>query len=405
MLVTSRPETPIRHGFQRMEKSAHHGFVLHNVSPEVTNRDIQVFLEHRLSNVALECCLSSDWPGQRILALMLQHAQGLFIWAETACRYIGEEALLAEERLNVLMDRGSSIVAGPERYLDQIYNAILGASVIKNCSEQEQETVYRHLRLILGTIIVLFSPLSAKALGELLAFPTLRISQTVAKLHSVLDVPVDQAQPMRLHHDSFRNFLVDEKRCEDQRLLVTAREAHGRLATGCIKVMLSTLKEDVCGHGLPGVTLSDVGGDLMDECLPEQTRYACLYWVSHVVQSGQRLSENGEVHKFLRKHVLHWIEAMGWMGKTSEAINAMAQLEEMTKVIFSALIVSPGAMFFVLETNIRSGRKVCGLPCCCLRGEAVSDVCKIWHRKGTTADICFSCAVYALGEYRTSAVW
>ncbi|KAM0703971.1 hypothetical protein Q7P35_008977 [Cladosporium inversicolor] len=331
ILVTSRPETPIRHGFQRMEKGAHHGFVLHKISPEVTNRDIQVFLEHRLSNIAFECCLSSDWPGRQILALMVQHAQGLFIWAETACRYIGEEALLAEGRLNVLMDRGSGVVAGPERHLDQIYNAILAASVLKNCSEHEQEMVYSHLRLILGTIIVLFSTLSAKALGELLAFPTLKISQTVAKLHSVLDIPDDPAQPMRLHHDSFRNFLVDEKRCEDQRLLVTAREAHGRLATGCIKVMVSTLKEDVCGQGWPGVTLSDVGGDLMNECLPGQTQYACLYWVSHVVQSGQQLIDNDEVHNFLQEHILYWIEAMGWMSKISEAIKALASLEVISK--------------------------------------------------------------------------
>jgi hypothetical protein len=336
LLVTSRPETPIRHGFSRMEKGAHYGFVLHNISPEFTDRDIQVFLKHRLSNIALECCLSSDWPGWQILAVMVQCAQGLFIWAETACKYIGEEALLAEERLGFLLDCDSGAVTEPERHLDQIYATILGASIPKHCSEHEQEVIYGHLRLILGSIIVLPSTLSTKALGEVLDIPTSRVSQTVAKLHSILDVPDDQAQPMRLHHDSFRNFLVDERRCEDKRLLVTVREAHARLATGCIKVMLSTLKEDVCGQRLPGVTLSDVGGDLINECLPEQAQYACLYWVSHVVQSGQQLIDDDEVHKFLQEHILHWIEAMGWMDKTSETIKALAALEVISKVRLTA---------------------------------------------------------------------
>jgi hypothetical protein len=332
ILVTSRPELPIRHGFRRMGKSAHHDFVLHNISPEVTDRDIQVFLKYKLSEIALECCLPSDWPSRQILALMVQHAQGLFIWAETACRFIGEEALLAEERLDFLMDRGSGIVAGPERHLDQIYTAILNASVPRSCSGHEQEMVYSHLRLVLGAITVLFSTLSAKALGELLDVSTLKVLQTIAKLHSILDVPDNIISPLRLHHDSFRHFLVDERRCKDHQLVVSVREAHASVATGCIKVMRSTLREDICSQRAPGVLLSDIDEDLVKGCLSEQIRYACLYWVSHLARSEQRMTDDGDVHDFLRNHILHWIETMSWMGKISEAINAIASLEVMTKV-------------------------------------------------------------------------
>jgi hypothetical protein len=312
--------------------------------------------------------------------------------------------LLAEERLGLLLNCDSGIVTEPERHLDQIYATILGASIPKHCSEHDQEVVYGHLTLILGSITVLFSTLSIKALGELLAVPTLRVSQTVAKLHSILDIPDDQAQPIRLHHDSFRNFLVDKKRCEDKRLLVTVRRAHARLATGCIKVMSSTLREDVCSQKAPGALLSDVGSDLVKDCLPEQTQYACLYWISHVVQSGQRLTDNDETHEFLRKHILHWIEAMSWMGKTPEAIEGMATLESMTKVIFSALAEPPGATISVLQSNMRLGRQVCESPCRCLRYEAVPDVREIWHREGTDADVCLGWAVYAHKECPASAI-
>ena len=32
------------------------------------------------------------------------------------------------------------------------------------------------------------------------------------------------------------------------------------------------------------------------------------------------------------EHTLHWVEAMSWMGKISEAIDAMALLESFTQV-------------------------------------------------------------------------
>jgi hypothetical protein len=44
------------------------------------------------------------------------------------------------------------------------------------------------------------------------------------------------------------------------------------------------------------------------------------------------MTDDGDVHDFLRNHILHWIETMSWMGKISEAINAIASLEVMTKV-------------------------------------------------------------------------
>jgi hypothetical protein len=43
---------------------------------------------------------------------------------------------------------------------------------------------------------------------------------------------------------------------------------------------------------------------------------------------------------------------MSWMGKTSEAIEAMASLEMMTKVSLLALMVSPSAMLSVPETDM-----------------------------------------------------
>jgi hypothetical protein len=332
ILVTSRPETPIRHGFKHMSESTHHGFILHDISSAIINRDIQVFLEHRFSEIAAGCYFPDDWPGAWVLGCMVEFAGGLFIWAETACKFVEEYMDLAEERLYDLMNCSTDILPEPQRQLDRIYTTVLSASVPKNCSQPEQQRIYNNLRLSLGAITTLFSTLSAGALSQMLDVSTKDLLRIFSRLHSILDVSEDSARPLRLHHDSFRDFLSDNTRCQDSRLFVNKEEAHARLVTRCIKVMSSTLKEDVCGQGIPGVLVSDVNISHVQQCLPPEAQYACLYWVRHLVSSGQRLLDDGDVHQFLHEHALHWMEAMSWMRKTSEAIDAMTMLEPITEV-------------------------------------------------------------------------
>lgn len=111
ILVTGRPETPIRHGFREMQAGAHQGFVLHSIPSEVSDRDIRVFLQYHLRNIATMRGLHDDWPGEQATALMVKHAQGLFIWAETARRFItkAKNQKSAERRVRLLLEPGSDL--------------------------------------------------------------------------------------------------------------------------------------------------------------------------------------------------------------------------------------------------------------------------------------------------------
>jgi hypothetical protein len=44
------------------------------------------------------------------------------------------------------------------------------------------------------------------------------------------------------------------------------------------------------------------------------------------------------VHRFLREHLLHWVEALGWIGESSEGIRAIASLASMVNVSY---VLSP----------------------------------------------------------------
>ena len=86
-------------------------------------------------------------------------------------------------------------------------------------------------------------------------------------------------------------------------------------------------------------SLPHVGSKSEDITVPspdplEGRRYACVYWVQHFCQacsqldlqrSGAQLYD--QVYQFLQSHLLHWLEALSLIGKTSEGILAIFSLE------------------------------------------------------------------------------
>jgi len=96
--------------------------------------------------------------------------------------------------------------------------------------------------------------------------------------------------------------------------------------------MSKFLKQDVCDVGRPGALVADVESSQMEQCLPSEVQYACLYWIQHLQKSGAQLSENDQVHQFLQVHILHWLEALSWMGRLSEGIHAITSLESIAFV-------------------------------------------------------------------------
>lgn len=91
--------------------------------------------------------------------------------------------------------------------------------------------------------------------------------------------------------------------------------------------MSSSLKQDICGLKAPGKLTTDVETSLVEQRLPPEVQYACLCWIQHLHRSETQLHDDHQVHYFLREHLLHWLEALGWMGKVSEGIYAIASLE------------------------------------------------------------------------------
>jgi hypothetical protein len=336
VLLTSRPEIPVRHGITQIPDAERQGFVLHSISPAIVDHDIALFLEYNLGLIGQDDEQEPGWPGSEAIRRLVDTASGLFIWAATACRFI-REGLSTEERLQLLLE-GREGPATPDEYLNGIYTTVLQNSIQPRTMEQERHRFYSMLRQILGSVVVLFSLLSVKSLSELLHTTERQVNSTLKSLHAILDIPKDQNRPLRLHHPSFRDFLLDNNRCRDQNFWVDEKRAHQMLADSCIQLMSQTLKKNICEMHAPGSQASQVKNSCIQKCLPPEVQYSCLYWVQHLHRSGSYTHDNEKVYQFLQAHLLHWLEALGWMGKTSEGIQAILSLEAHIPVSYLSII-------------------------------------------------------------------
>jgi hypothetical protein len=335
VFLTSRPEIPIRHGFHQVPEEEHQDVVLHDISPLIIDHDITIFFEYSLNLIRSERSLDASWPGKDVRRHLVHAANGLFIWASTACRFIREGKRHATRRLDTILDSTASVgsVIAPEKHLDEIYTTVLKHSVPSEYTDEERYESYRMLRLVLGSIVVLSESLSTFSLGGLLNIPLEDLNQTLEDLHSVLNIPRDKTEPLRLHHPSFRDFLLGSSRSQD--FWVEEKMAHLVLANSCLRLMSTSLKQNICTVDTPGASVfltPDAEKHRVEKSLPPNVQYACLYWIQHLRRSESQLCDDHQANNFLQEHFLHWIEALGWMGKLSEGFHAIASLESLASV-------------------------------------------------------------------------
>lgn len=220
----------------------------------------------------------------------------------------------------------------PTKELDTLYTQILEHSLKNVKNEKDKQQLARMFQQIVGALVILYSPLTTIAISRLLGIGKELIQKRLSLLRSVLDVPDNDEHPIHLLHPSFRDFLLKEQRCRNQHFWVDKKEAHGALAGSCLRLMSANLKKDICGLRAPGTLVDEMDSSQVEQHLPADLQYACRFWVQHLQTGGARLCDDGREHVFLQEHLLHWLEALSLMRKTSEGLLAITSLESMVTV-------------------------------------------------------------------------
>lgn len=332
-LITSRPDTVIRRGFQGVSTVERQDAILYERELALVDHDIALYLNRELAVIGREQYLGPDWPTRWQVQRLVSQSSGLFIWAATACRFIREGRNHANERLSKIL-KTKTWDSAPEKELDAIYTMVLSNSVPENLSEEEKGISYGLLSYTLGSVVALLTPLSIPVLHLLLNFLMDEITRTVMDLHSILHIPPEDSDELRLHHPSFRDYLVNPSRCGLENIQVDEKGAHRRLFLNCLRLMTDTLKENICDldYSYPGILLADVEEKRIQQYIQPALRYACLYWVQHLQRSGEMIYDKGLVDNFMRQHLLSWLEALSWMGRAFESIQAVTYLRSIASV-------------------------------------------------------------------------
>ena len=328
----------------------------------------------------------------------MKNASGLFIWAATACRFIGEGPF-GDERLRTLLDGGNSASATPEEHLNGIYITVLQNSIKPGFTQQDKERFYSMLRYVLGSVVVLFSPLSVDSLSRLLVAPKQKVDRLLKDLYAILDIPKELIRPLHLHHPSFRDFLLNKNRCRDSNFWVNEKQAHQTLADNCIRLMSTSLKQDICGLEAPGVLAADVESSRVERSLPPEAQYACLYWIQHLQKSSAQLHDNEQVHQFLQEHLLHWIEALSLTGKTSEGVHAIRSLESFAMVSYYA-----SRYLSSCANYVSSGQRMSASSRLYPRRQTLPTLQPINYRESPPSDILFCSYICAEAELSSGKV-
>jgi hypothetical protein len=339
VLITSRPELLVRLGFSSIGNT-HQDLVLHKIPQSIIEHDISVFLHHEFAKIrnsfnkeaVEELKLSVDWPGEANLEKLTRAAVPLFIFAATICRFVNDSCLGSPDQLlqSVLHHTSN----GHASKLDMTYSPVVKQQVV-NRSGRERRNIIESFRLIVGTIITLASPLSVRALALLLDVHIDEVTTRLRMLHSVLEVPESLDSLVRLLHLSLRDYLIDPENKETVEFWVDEKLVHQNLAKHCLRVMRGALRKNICSLSFPGMQRFAVGIRQLEERMPPELQYACMYWVHHQTKVDFEPNGINDVYDFLKTHFLHWLEALSLIGRISESIGFLDELQSILDVSHS----------------------------------------------------------------------
>lgn len=203
IFLTSRPELPIRLGFSEIANHDYQDLALHEIPEEVTEHDIHLFLQDRFAKIKHDRNISQDWPGDDIIRELVTMSVPLFISAATVCRYIKNPKWEPKSRLAELLADQAKYVSRMDKTYLPILTRLLDDP---ESDESEQQQLLKEFHSIVGVIILLAVPLSINALSLFLGIGADVISNRLDSFQSVLSIPCDQDQPVRILHLSFRDF-------------------------------------------------------------------------------------------------------------------------------------------------------------------------------------------------------
>jgi len=334
--ITGRPEPRIHSGF-RLELLQPHTDVLrlHEVEPSSVDNDIKLFFKTRFIEIAKNRrdCGLADWPGPHNIDILCKKAAGFFIFASTVVKFVASHHHPPDERLALIISLSQDTSHEGRTGVDLLYTQVL-EEAFQDVDSNDHE-LYSRFKSVVGAVILIFHPLSIKALSNLLrncGTPS-RISSALHTLHSLLMIPDNTEDPVRIFHKSFPDFLTDPGRCTNPQFFIDPPTHHNEILFSCLNMMGERLRRNICN--LDDHTILSKVGDLATQratCIGDSLEYACCFWTKHLAEVSGRRNCVEEVQRaingFFPTGFLFWVEVLVLMGKLDIGVYALNDIQQ-----------------------------------------------------------------------------
>lgn len=237
-LIASRPESHICQAFDHHPSlNAAHVTRLDLVDGMDTEKDIRTYLDSGFKKItethSLRKYIPSSWPEAAAIKTLVTRASGQFIYVSTIMNYIQSPKHRPTDRLEVILGlTPKPLDEAPYASLDSLYTHIF-LSV---------DDIVR-VKQIFSLLVIprrpddgLGSFDTPEMLDKLLFFKPGDTELMLSDLLSIIKL-VDRKSPVRLHHASLGDFLLDPSRSGPGGLFVDLGDAHERLARGYLGLL------------------------------------------------------------------------------------------------------------------------------------------------------------------------
>ena len=331
--ITGRPEARIRSGFRlKSLRPITEVLRLHDVQRFSVDSDIELFFRTRLTDIAKtqsDHDLPQDRPSPSDIRTLCEKAAGFFTYASTVVKLFASRSHTPAEQLDQIISLAQSTTHEGWSGIDLLYTQVLEQAV--GDMDLDTEEIHSHFKTVVGAVLLVVNPLSARAFSELLRVPS--IPTTLCSLHSILLIPENTEDPIQVFHKSFPDFLTDPARCKDRRFLVEPAVHHAEILLACLNLMGERLKKNICNLGNHTI-LSEVE-DLSSLCkdhIGDALKYACCFWTKHLLRIPASSPYIKEVEKginqFFTTCLPYWIEVLALTGNLDVGVYAINDVEQ-----------------------------------------------------------------------------
>ena len=259
--------------------------------------NVPAYIEYELERLRSSNMLRvpSDWPWDESLLTLSESANGLFIWASTAIKFIQEEKLNRLGRLEGLVRNASSL------NINDLYITVLENALQWNDYESNL------FKNVFSLIFFSKSPLSSQEITGILGLQADTTLNLLSCLRSL--VSFEEGQSIKIHHTSFYDYLVS---CVDERWRIDVDIQKTNITNICFDRMEELLRYDICGLEMSLVFNKDVPDfhKRIEKNIPSFLKYVCCNWSNHIRDVPYSLELCERLKSFAYHQLLFWFEVL-----------------------------------------------------------------------------------------------